>query len=187
MDRGDPMTRWLICLLALCLPVAAAADGCGALLDHQPRLLHSDQRLDLCQFRGRPLLVVNTASHCGYTPQFRQLEALYQRYRARGLVVLGVPSNDFRQEADEEGKTAAVCYVNYGVSFPMLAPQRASGADPEPIFRELAAQAGPPAWNFHKYLVGADGRVIAHFPSRVRPDDPELLLSVERTLAPEAR
>lgn len=177
--------RKLLSLLALALlPVAAfAADDCPELLRHELRRLNSDTVVDLCQrYGGKPLLIVNTASHCGYTPQFKELETLHQRYRERGLVVLGFPSDDFRQEAKDEQTTAEVCYINYGVSFDMFAPIGVRGKNAHPLFRALAAQSEPPRWNFHKFVVGRDGRVIAAFPSKVKPTDPALIEAIESAL-----
>ncbi|WP_313055786.1 glutathione peroxidase [Pseudomonas lopnurensis] len=178
----------LIALLAFALPVIpAAASECPALLQHELPKLRSKERVDLCQaFQGKALVVVNTASHCGYTPQFKGLEALYQRYRDDGLEVLGVPSDDFFQESDDEAETAEVCYVNYGVTFTMTQTQPVRGRDATPLFRQLAEQAGQaPRWNFYKYVVDRKGRVIAHFPSKVKPDDPALVAAVEKALQPE--
>lgn len=160
------------------------AGECPPLLQGELQQLRSAQRIDLCQrFAGKPLLVVNTASHCGFTPQFEGLEALYQRYREQGLEVLGVPSDDFKQEADDSVETAKVCYVNYGVTFAMSEPQAVRGADAIPLFRELAAQSRSPKWNFYKYVVGRDGKVIASFSSLTKPDDPQLVRAVEQAIA----
>jgi glutathione peroxidase len=133
-------------------------------------------------FAGKPLLIVNTASHCGYTGQFEGLEALYQKYRSRGLVVLGFPSNDFNQEAADEAETAEVCYVNYGVRFTMLAPSSVTGARANAVFREFARQSREPWWNFNKYLVSPDGKVVAYFGSSVTPESKELNAAIERLL-----
>lgn len=142
------------------------------------------ETVDLCgQFQGKALVVVNTASHCGFTGQFKGLEALYQRYKDDGLELLGVPSDDFFQEADDEAETAEVCYVNYGVTFTMTQTQPVRGGDATPLFRQLAEQAGTaPRWNFYKYVVDREGRVVAHFSSKVKPDDPQLIAAVEKAL-----
>ncbi len=172
----------LAAVLALGAQPAGAAQ-CPAFLDHEFKRLHSSKTVNLCEeTAGKPLLVVNTASHCGYTGQFEGLEALHRKYRDRGLVVVGFPSNDFRQEAGDEAKTAEVCFVNYGVTFTMLAPSPVKGPAANPVFRELVRQAGEPTWNFNKYLVAADGRVIERFKSSVAPGSPELEQAIEKLL-----
>ncbi len=178
--------RSLVALLALAMPVAPAlASECPAVLQHELPKLRSKDSVDLCQtFQGKALVVVNTASHCGFTPQFKGLEALYQRYKDDGLEVLGVPSDDFFQESDDEAETAEVCYVKYGVTFTMTQTQAVRGRDATPLFRELSEQAGQaPRWNFYKYVVDRQGRVVAHFSSKVKPDDPRLIAAVEKALA----
>jgi glutathione peroxidase len=163
-------------------PATLAAD-CPAFLDHDFKKLHSSQSVNLCEeFAGRPLLIVNTASHCGYTPQFKGLEALHRQYASRGLVVIGFPSDAFNQEAKSEAKTADVCYVNYGVTFTMLAPSPVTGTKGNPVFRELNRRAGEPSWNFNKYLVSADGKSVQRFDSDVTPDSPQLTRAVEQLL-----
>ena len=140
------------------------------------------QPVALSQFKGRVLLIVNTASHCGYTPQFKSLQALHDKYGKRGLVVVGFPSNDFRQEADAQAETAEVCYVNYGVTFTMVEPGAVTGRDANPVFAELARQSREPRWNFNKYLVTADGKVAAYFGSGVAPDSAQFTQAVENLL-----
>lgn len=177
----------LLSLALLPMPQALVAadtvDG-AALYGHELRRLHSSESVDLrAAYAGRPMLVVNTASHCGYTGQFKGLEALHKRYQDAGLKVVGFPSNDFRQEADDEAKTAEVCFINYGVSFDMFVPISVKGESAHPIFRELARQSSaPPRWNFHKYVIDRDGRVVASFPSSVEPDDPALIAAIEKIL-----
>lgn len=162
---------------------AGAAAACPSFLDRDFRKLHSSQSVNLCALAaGKPLLVVNTASHCGFTPQFKGLEAVHAKYRARGLTVVGFSSDDFNQEAKDEAEAADTCFLNYGVTFTMLAPQKVTGPDANPVFRELARQAQAPAWNFNKYLVRADGTVVKHFDSRVAPDSPEFTAAVESLL-----
>lgn len=168
--------------LGTLLPAAAAAQ-CPGFLDHEFKRLHSSQTVNLCELQaGRPMLVVNTASHCGFTGQFRGLEELHRSYGERGLVVVGFPSNDFNQEAGDEAKTAEVCYMNYGVTFSMLAPSSVKGQGANPVFQALAARSQAPSWNFNKYLVSADGQTVKHFGSRVSPDAPALREAIEQLL-----
>ncbi|WP_423835219.1 glutathione peroxidase [Stutzerimonas stutzeri] len=169
--------------IALLAGPAMAAE-CPALLQHELPKLRSKETIDLCeQFQGKALVVVNTASFCGFAPQFKGLEALYQRYKDEGLVLLGVPSDDFFQESDDAGETAKVCYVDYGVTFPMTQKQPVRGSDATPLFKELAEQAGrAPLWNFYKYVVDRNGKVVDYFSSKVEPDDPDLIAAVEKAL-----
>jgi glutathione peroxidase len=164
--------------------LAPADSGCPPLLARQfPNL--QDEPVSLCQFKGKLILIVNTASQCGYTPQYEGLEALYRRYKDRGLVVLGFPANDFgAQEPGSSKEIARFCEVNYGVSFPMFAKTSVVGTDANPLYRDLAARSGQrPQWNFHKYLVDRDGTVVASFESRVTPRDARLTAQIERLLA----
>lgn len=159
------------------------AASCPSYLNRDLRKLHSNETLNICKsYAGRPLLIVNTASHCGYTSQFAGLEGLHEKYKDRGLVVLGFPSNDFKQEAGEEAKTAEVCYVNYGVKFDMLSPVPIKGEGANPIFKELTRQSKAPGWNFNKYLVKPDGTVVKHFDSKVTPESSELNQAIEGVL-----
>lgn len=156
---------------------------CPDHLNQAFRKLRSSETVNLCKaYRGKPLLIVNTASFCGFTPQFEGLETLHRKYSEHGLVVLGFPSNDFRQEAGNEEKTAKVCYVNYGVTFTMLSPISVRGANAHPLFKELARQSAAPSWNFNKYLVDATGAVVKHFGSTTTPDSTEMVESIERLL-----
>lgn len=151
---------------------------------HRVTLLDGGE-LDLASLRGRPSLIVNTASKCGFTPQYAGLQALHERFGGRGLQVLGSPSADFAdQEYDEAAEIGAFCQRNYGVTFP-LTERMSVRADPAPLWRDLARQPGsaPPAWNFTKYLVGADGRLLARWATKVKPDDPRIVSAIERALA----
>jgi glutathione peroxidase len=163
---------------------AAEAAACPPILDR--KLLNlQDEPVSLCGFHGKVLLVVNTASQCGYTPQYEGLEKLYRRYRDRGLVVLGFPANDFGgQEPGSNGQIAQFCQVNYGVTFPMFAKTAVVGANANPLFRDLESRTGKrPRWNFHKYLVDRSGQPVAAFGSAVEPLDPRLTTEIERLLA----
>ena len=172
----------LLTLATLLTPVLAQA-ACPALLEQQMRPLGKQETVSLCErYAGQPLLIVNTASHCGYTRQFKGLEALNQEFRARGLRVAGFSSDDFRQEAADEAEAAKVCYVNYGVTFDMYAQVHVRGEEAHPLFRELARQSEAPGWNFYKYLVDREGKVVAAFPSGTAPDDKELRAAIEKLL-----
>jgi glutathione peroxidase len=158
--------------------------ACPALLDHRVPRLQDDVPQDLCRHAGKVLLIVNTASYCGFTSQFEGLEALNAKYASRGLVVLGFPSHDFRQEDADARKTADVCFNTYGVKFPMFAAGAVRGAGAQPIFRQLAQLTGrQPDWNFSKYVVGRDGKPLAQFGSATAPTSAAIIEAIERGLA----
>jgi glutathione peroxidase len=162
---------------------AAAEAACPSVLDHQFSNLR-DEPVSLCRFSGKVLLIVNTASECGYTPQYEGLEKLYRRYRDKGFTILGFPANDFgAQEPGSNKEIAQFCQVNYGITFPMFAKTSVVGANANPLFRELAAKTGkPPRWNFHKYLLDRAGQPIAAFESAVEPDDAKVTAEIEKLL-----
>ena len=161
-----------------------APSACPALLQHTVPRLQDEKAQPLCQYAGKVLLVVNTASYCGFTPQYEGLEALYAKYAAQGLVVLGFPSNDFKQEDADLKKIADVCFNTYGVRFPMFTTVSVRGSGAHPLFASLAQATGQaPSWNFNKYLVGRDGKVIAHFGSTTGPTSGTLVGAVEKALA----
>jgi glutathione peroxidase len=174
-------------LLALSISAPALA-ACPPLLNHTFASL-TDQPTPLCQFEGKVLLVVNTASQCGYTPQYEGLETLYRRYRGKGLVVLGFPANDFGgQEPGGNSEIAKFCEVNYGVSFPMFAKSGVSAGNANPLYATLAAKTGErPRWNFHKYLIDRSGEKVLSFGSGVTPGDRKLVGEIERMLAAAER
>jgi glutathione peroxidase len=154
--------------------------ACPALLDRSMHdLLEKPQ--SLCDYAGKVLLVVNTASQCGYTPQYEGLEALYRKYKSRGLVVLGFPSNDFGgQEPGSNKDIAAFCVNQYAIDFPMFAKTELGK---NPLFADLVKASGQaPRWNFHKYLVDRSGAKVQSFDTRVAPDDPKLVSAIERLL-----
>lgn len=162
---------------------STSATPCLAFMQHNEKKLHAKEMLNLCELTaGKPMLIVNTASHCGFTPQFTALEALHKAYKDKGLVVIGFPSNDFFQEEDEEKDTADICFVNYGVTFTMLSPVHVFGSNAHPIFKKLADKTTAPKWNFYKYLVSADGKTIKHFNSRVTPDSADFVSAVKAIL-----
>jgi len=162
------------------------AASCPALLDRQVPRLQDEKPQNLCQYAGQVVLVVNTASYCGYTPQYKSLEALYDRYRGRGLVVLGFPSNDFSQEPGANKDIAEFCENTFGVKFPMFSKTRVSataGAGLDPLFAELARRSGSaPQWNFHKYLIARDGTTVASRTSDVDPLSPAFVRDIEKLL-----
>jgi glutathione peroxidase len=179
--------RFVFGFLLSALMSSPALAACPKLLDHTfPSL--TDQATPLCQFQGKVLLVVNTASECGYTPQYEGLEALYRRYREKGLVVLGFPANDFGgQEPGGNRDIAKFCEVNYSVSFPMFAKSEVVGGHANPFFATLAVKTGErPHWNFHKYLVDRSGEKVASYSSEVTPDDRRLVADIERMLSASA-
>lgn len=166
----------------------AAAATCSPLLARQFPRLQDEKPQDLCQYAGKVLVVVNTASFCGFTPQYKSLEALHARYRERGLVVLGFPSNDFGQQEPGSGKEIAeFCENTFGVKFPMFAKSRvvaSAGASANPLFAELARRTGQwPRWNFHKYLIARDAGTASSFASEVDPLDKSFIVEVEKLLA----
>ncbi len=144
------------------------------------------EALALAQFEGRAVLVVNTASRCGLTPQYRELQGLWERYRTRGLVVIGVPSNDFgAQEPGTEAEILEFCEVNYDVDFPLTAKEAVLGEDAHPFYKwivEIAGEDAAPRWNFHKYLIGPDGELVNVYASRISPLDESLVKEIEALL-----
>ncbi len=181
-------------LTGLCLalglfaaPVAQAA--CDGALDVEYRRLAGEQRERLCEaYAGQVLLVVNTASKCGFTPQYEGLEALHSRLQGRGFAVLGFPSNDFMgQEPGNEKDIAEFCTLTYGVQFPMFEKVVVKGDEATPLYQRLAEATGQaPGWNFHKYLIDRSGKVVASFGSATAPDDAAMLEQIETLLAAPA-
>jgi glutathione peroxidase len=175
--------RLLSFLFFILISSQAAAEQCPAFLDYDLPKLHSNDTVNLCQAAaGKPMLIVNTASHCGFTRQFEGLEALHESYRDKNLMVVGFASNDFNQEAKTEEEAARVCRENFGVTFTMIAPSYVKGERANPVFREINRQSEAPSWNFNKYLLNAQGEVVAHFGSRVEPDDKELTEAIDELL-----
>ena len=156
---------------------------CPDMFNTQMRQLHSDKMIKLCELvENKPVLVVNTASHCGYTPQFKGLESLHQQYKDQGLTVIGFASNDFNQEAKKEAEAATICYKNYGVSFTMLAPSKVKGDQANPVFIKINKQSQQPSWNFNKYVIDKNGKVVARFGSSVKPGDKQLQQAIKKVL-----
>jgi glutathione peroxidase len=175
--------KWLA--LAALLGAVPALAGQGV-LDHSYRRLAGKETVNLRKaYAGDVLLVVNTASKCGFTPQYEGLEAMHARYKDRGFAVLGFPSNDFMgQEPGTEKQIQEFCRLTYGVKFPMFQKVHVKGEQATPLYRDLKAATGEePGWNFHKYLVDRQGRVVASFGSRTTPTDPALVAKLEELLA----
>ena len=162
----------------------AAAQTCPPLLNHTFAKLQDESPQPLCQYQGRVLLVVNTASYCGFTSQYDGLEKLHAKYAARGLTVLGFPSGDFgNQEKANNKEIADFCYNTYGVKFPMFAKSSVAGPSANPFFTALSKSSGQaPKWNFHKYLIDREGKVVATYPSDTAPLDTRLTSQIERLL-----
>ncbi|MDP3858070.1 MAG: glutathione peroxidase [Stagnimonas sp.] len=177
--------RRLLLLLSLLATPALALDCAKTDLDFDSKRLLGKTE-NLCQsYGGKVVLVVNVASHCGFTPQYEGLESLYKTYKDQGLVVLGFPSGQFLdQEFDDEKEIQKFCQANYGVSFPMFAKTEVKGDQASPFYRRLKDKTGEsPSWNFNKYLIGRDGRVVRHYGSKVKPDAEALVQAIKAELA----
>ena len=165
-------------------PSPGAAPACPALLQQNVLRLQDEKPQSLCQYSGQVVVVVNTASFCGFTPQYKGLEALYATYQRRGLVVLGFPSNDFAQETGSNKEIADFCENTFGVKFPMFTKTRVTGPDASPLFKQLAAQTGTaPRWNFYKYVISRDGSAVTAFNALTDPGSRRFLAEIEKQLA----
>jgi glutathione peroxidase len=172
----------LVTLLAI--TTSAGAAECPQAFDQNLRKLHSKDNANLCDLHkaGKATLIVNTASHCGFTKQFAGLEDLHKKYAEKGLVVIGFPSADFKQEEKSEEGTARVCYENYGVTFVMFEHTAVKGDAANPAFKYLATKTQQPSWNFNKYLIDSNGKV-SHFGSMTKPLDSKLEEAVQQSLS----
>jgi len=165
-------------------PLQAA---CPVLLNHTFPRLQDEKPQSLCQYSGKVILVVNTASYCGFTPQYKGLESIYSKYKDRGLVVLGFPSNDFAQEKSNNKDIADFCENTFGVKFPMFTKTSVTGDAAVPFFKQLAQDPGQrPKWNFYKYLIGRDGKLIDSFNSMTSPESKSVVQAIEKSLAMKA-
>ena len=162
---------------------AAAMSNCPSSLNHSITNLEGKE-IDFCQYSGKVILAVNTASQCGYTPQYEGLETLYQKYKDKGFVVIGFPANNFgSQEPGSEDDIKTFCEKNYGVKFPMMAKSNVIGDDKNSIYKELKTLTGQsPGWNFHKYLLSRDGQRAYSYPSAVEPLNSRFLEQVEKLI-----
>ncbi|MBG6073463.1 MULTISPECIES: glutathione peroxidase [unclassified Polaromonas] len=185
-----PVTLALLASAALAASPAwaaqpgAPAQACPAVLQQNVLRLQDEKPQSLCQYSGKVVVVVNTASFCGFTPQYKGLEALYNKYQGRGLVVLGFPSNDFSQESGSNKDIAEFCESTFGVKFPMFTKTAVSGQDASPLFRQLtAASSTPVRWNFYKYIISRDGLAVTAFNSMADPGSPKFVAEIEKQLA----
>jgi glutathione peroxidase len=189
-----PLQRFLAftaCVLGLSLGTLAPATAqnnkpdakCPAVLQYTVDRLQDEKPQSLCQYSGKVLLVVNTASFCGFTPQYKGLEALHAKYQDKGLVVLGFPSNDFSQETGNNKQIADFCENTFGVKFPMFTKTVVTGENAAPLYKQLVAETGQkPRWNFYKYLIGRDGKVVDSYSSMTGPDSKSLIAAIEKSL-----
>jgi len=181
---------WLIALISLlAAPSASAASNCSPLLSHTFPRLQDEAPQNLCQYQGKVILVVNTASFCGFTDQYEGLEKIYTKYKGQGFVVLGFPSNDFgKQEPGSNKEIADFCKNTYDVKFPMFAKSSVSGANPNPLFKMLIAKTGTtPKWNFYKYLIDRNGNVIDSYGSMTKPTSSSLTSEIEKLLGEKSQ
>lgn len=173
-----------LALAGICLGPTSAAASCPELLNHSFPALQDGKPMSLCQYAGKVVLVVNTASYCGFTSQYDGLEKLYARLKDRGLVVVGFPSNDFgEQEPGSNTEIAEFCRLTYGVQFPMVGKTTVRGSQANPFYRKLAGITGStPAWNFHKYLINRQANQVVAFSSLTAPNDKALLEKIDQFL-----
>ncbi|AEE22869.1 glutathione peroxidase [Glaciecola sp. 4H-3-7+YE-5] len=172
----------ITCLMLFCNLAHSAQ--CPDLLKFVKRKLNSQETVNMCDaYAGKTVLFVNTASYCGFTPQFKGLEDLYSKYKDQGLMVLGFPSHDFNQEDKDEGKTAELCELTYGVEFPMFEAMPVRGRDADPLYKMLAKKSGTTVkWNFYKYLMDKNGNLVNTYASSTKPTDPQFISTIEDTL-----
>lgn len=164
-------------------PPTAGTSACTGLLQQDLLRLQDEKPQSLCQYRGKVVVVVNTASFCGFTPQYQGLEALHAKYKDRGLVVLGFPSNDFSQESGSNKEIAAFCENTFGVKFPMFTKTSVRGKYASPLFKQLADKTGTaPSWNFYKYVIGRDGASVVSFNSNTEPTSAKFVNEIEKQL-----
>jgi glutathione peroxidase len=162
-------------------PASPAPASCTGLLRQDFLRLQDEKPQSLCQYSGKVVVVVNTASFCGFTPQYQGLEALYAKYKDKGLVVLGFPSNDFSQETGSNKEIADFCENTFGVKFPMFTKTSVAGKDANPLFKQLAAKTGTtPRWNFYKYVIARDGVSVASFNSTADPASRAFVQEIEK-------
>ncbi len=190
LDLGDSFFRINLIVIAISVlmwlswPKESQAMTCPTTLSHQFLRLQDEAPQNLCQYSGKVILVVNTASYCGFTSQYEGLEKLYETYKDQGFVVLGFPTNDFgKQEPGNNKEIADFCHNTYGVKFPMFAKTTLSGKDANPFFKELIEKSGTkPRWNFYKYIIDREGRVVDSFSSMTSPNNKKITSLIEKLL-----
>ena len=184
------MLKPILAAAAAVAVIAAAPAAMNSAYDIQ-MIAIDGKPLPLARYKGQVMMVVNTASFCGYTPQYEALQKVHETYKAKGFTVLGVPSGDFKgQEYGSNKEIAQFCESKFGIRFPLAEKASVTGPNAAPFYKWAATELGPdnvPKWNFHKYLVGRDGRLITAFPSKVKPDDPQVMAAIEKALAAPKR
>ena len=164
---------------AVTMTTTSANAACSGIYNHEFTTLQGD-KINLCNYQDKPILVVNTASKCGFTPQFEALEGLYSKNKDKGLLVIGFPSNDFRQDPGNNKAIGDFCKMTYGVNFPMTTKSSVSGADANPFYKELAARTGSaPQWNFYKYVILPGGKDVTVYESTVLPNSDTILAKIK--------
>ncbi|MBX2855091.1 MAG: glutathione peroxidase [Rhodobacteraceae bacterium] len=191
LSPSIPANLWAACLWATCVALALLVSPAAAREVERPVSAHDftftsidGAPLALADFAGRPIIVVNTASRCGFTGQYAGLQEIWERYRGQGLMVIGAPSQDFNQELASEAEVKQFCEVNFDLDFPMTEIIGVKGAGAHPFYAWAAEQAGAPRWNFNKYLIDGEGRLIERLSSSDRPTGAEVLGWIESELAP---
>jgi glutathione peroxidase len=179
--KDTEMKYLLAGVIAMCASQLASA-ACPEIYNHQFTTLQG-KKIDLCDYQNKPILVVNTASKCGFTPQFEALEGMYKKYKAQGLLVIGFPSNDFRQDPGDNKAIGDFCKMTYGVQFPMVTKSSVTGANANSFYKQLAAKTGvAPQWNFYKYVILPGAKDIYAFESTVTPDSAEIMGKIKPSL-----
>ena len=174
-------SRRIFAIAALCFVAGPVSASGPSAHDFGFTAIEGDP-LSMAEYAGKTVLLVNTASRCGFTGQYEGLQALYDAYREQGLVVLGVPSNDFRQELASSEKVKEFCEMTYGIDFPMTEIESVKGSGAHPLFAWMAKKGSAPRWNFNKFLIGPDGSLLNHYGSSTRPNSPKLLARIEESL-----